>query len=77
MNLDDLSESAQFAFIAMLQTAIRFKEGGKNKKFFVDFASEIWETMELSDIEYLKKVLMDRMMKDIKTFGGTLGNGEK
>ena len=66
MELESLPKNLQFIFIAMLESAIKIKEQGHDKKFFTDFASEIWETMNLSDAEYLKKVIMGKMMKDMQ-----------
>jgi len=62
----ELSRDAKFLFFSMMQAAIKMKEMGKEEKDFLYFAHEIWESMELSPIEYLKKMLLDGMIQDIK-----------
>lgn len=66
MDIDDMPPGVKFVFIAMLQSAITFKEMEKDKKFFVSFAEEIWETMQLSDLEDLKETLQGYMKKEIQ-----------
>lgn len=63
-----LSREADFCFMAMMQVALLMKESGKDRKFFVDFADGIWESLEMNDRDELKKALTDRMMSDLKKF---------
>ena len=65
MDIENLPPELQFVFIAMLRSAICFKEMERNKKFFLNFAEEIWKTMELTDIEELKEIIHGRIKKDI------------
>lgn len=68
MDIEDLPPYVQFALMAMLKSAISFKETGKDKKFFLQFSEEIWNTMELSDLKYLKETLDGKMKKDIQPY---------
>jgi hypothetical protein len=67
MDIENLPPKIQFVFIAMMQSAIELKEMDKDKEFYLDFAKEIWESMELSDFDYLKEVIMGKMRKDIES----------
>ena len=67
MDLENLPPKIQFAYLAMTRLAINFKEMGHKKEFFLSFCDEIWNSMELSDVEYLKSVLDEKMEKDITT----------
>lgn len=68
MELDDLPPKLKFIYIAMTKSAIFFKEMERDKKFFLSFAEEIWNSMQLSDLEYLKNVLDEKMEMDIKPY---------
>jgi|HubBroStandDraft_2_1064218.scaffolds.fasta_scaffold00031_54 hypothetical protein len=66
MNIEDMPRNLQFVFISLLRSAIIIKEEGKDKKFFINFASEIWEKMNLNDIEDLKNILSEYLKADIE-----------
>lgn len=66
MDIDDLPNPIKFAYISMSRSAIHFKKTGKDRDFFVEFAREIWNSMELSDIDDLKNVLEQKMESEIK-----------
>lgn len=67
IDLDTLPLQAQFAYIAMTKTAIFIKEIGKDKDYFLDFCGEIWNSMEMSDLDTLKDVLQEKMKRDLNT----------
>ena len=58
----------QFIFMAMMKSAIIVKEIGKDKSFFVDFAEEIWNSMEMSDFDTLKDTINGKMRDDIEPY---------
>lgn len=66
IDIENLPTALQFAYIAMTQSAIYFKEMGQEKEFFLAFCDEIWNSMEMTDLNYLKKVLEGKMKKDIE-----------
>ena len=66
IDLESLPTPVQFAYIAMTKSAIYFKEMGQNQDFFLAFCEEIWNSMEMTDLEYLKDVLDGKMKKDIQ-----------
>ncbi len=66
MDLENLPPQIQFAFISMLKSAIDFKEMGENEKKFLEFAKGIWETMEMSDLQDLKEIIVSKMQKDLE-----------
>lgn len=68
INLESLPKPVQFAYISMTQSAIYFKECGHDKNFFLSFCDEIWNSMELSNLEYLKETLQEKMKKDIQPY---------
>lgn len=65
IDLESLPVPLQFAYVTMTRSAIYFKEIGQKKDFFLNFCDEIWNSMELTDSEYLKDVLSEIMEKDI------------
>ena len=66
IDIENLPAPLQFAYIGMTKSAIYFKEMGRDKDFFIAFAKEIWNSMEMTDLDYLKDVLEEKMEKDIK-----------
>jgi len=68
MDIKNLSPSMQFIFMAMMKSAIIVKEIGKDKSFFVDFAEEIWNSMEMSDFDTLKDTINGKMRDDIEPY---------
>lgn len=66
IDIENLPAPLQFAYIAMTKSAIYFKEMGQKKEFFLAFCDEIWNSMEMTDLEYLKDVLEGKMKKDIE-----------
>lgn len=68
MDIDDLPPKVQFCFLAMLKSAIAFKEMKKDKEFFLGFSEEIWNSMELSDLDYLNETIEGKMKKDIQPY---------
>lgn len=66
IDLENLPAPLQFTYIAMTRSAIYFKEMGQDKDFFLSFSEEIWNSMEMTDIEYLKSVIGGKMRKDIE-----------
>ncbi len=63
-----LSPLADFSFMAMMQVALKLKQEGKTKEFFVGFAAEIWDSLEMNDADELQNILSNRMMSDLKQF---------
>lgn len=71
INLDELEKLPQevkFIFIAMLQTAVNLKKIDKDKSFFIKFAGECWDTMEINSIEIVNDFLKNTMVRDIQRF---------
>ena len=67
MELEDLPPDIQFSFIAIMQSAILFKEQDRDEKEFLNFCKGIWESMELTDLETLKDIISGKMRKDVET----------
>lgn len=65
INGKSLPPEATFLYMTLTQAALKAREMGFDKTFFVEFTSEIWESMLLSDPEELRKTLTGFMMKDI------------
>lgn len=57
MIIEDLPAEHQYVFITMMRAAVHFKEMGFGEKFFLNFAKGVWESMEMSELGYLKDVL--------------------
>lgn len=70
IDLENLPPSLQFVYLAMTRSAIYFKEMDRDKDFFLAFCEEIWNSMEMTEIEKLKSILSEKMEKDIKTHLG-------
>jgi hypothetical protein len=68
MDIKNLPPSMQLIFMAMMKSAIIIKEIGKDKSFFVDFAQEIWNSMEMSDLATLKDIIDGKMRDDIEPY---------
>lgn len=51
-----------------MKSAIIFKEDFNNKQMFISFCEEMWNSVELNDIESLKKTIEGKMEKDIKPY---------
>ncbi len=66
MDLESLPIEIQFIYIAMTKSVIYFKELGQDKSFYLHFAEEIWNSMELVDLEYLKDTISKKMQKDLE-----------
>ncbi len=65
LDLENLPIQVQFCYISITKSAIFFKEMDKEKDFFLSFCDEIWKSLELTDLEYLKDVLNGKMKKDV------------
>lgn len=68
MDLKNLSPRAQFLFMAMMNSAIMFKEMGKDRRLFVLFAEETWNSMEMSDFAELKDTIDGKMKQDLEPY---------
>lgn len=66
INLEELPSPLQFAYIALTKSAIIFKKMERDKKFFLAFCEEIWNSMEMSDIDYLNETIDSQMEDDIE-----------
>lgn len=66
IDLEDLPAAWQFAYIALTQSAIFFKESGHGRDLFISFCDEIWKSMEMTDVQHLKSVLSEKMKKDLE-----------
>ena len=66
IDFEKLPTPLRFTYLAMTGCAISFKEMGREKDFFIAFAEEIWNSMEMTDLDYLKDVLEGKMKKDIE-----------
>jgi hypothetical protein len=62
IDLEKLPDTIQFIFLNMTLSAIYMKEMKRDKEFFVNFASDIWDSMEMSDLDSLKKIVKDKLM---------------
>lgn len=67
MNIEDLVDPVNFIYVAMTQSAISFKESGKNKDYYLSYCDEIWNSMELLELETLKDILKTYVKNEIKT----------
>ena len=68
MDIKNLHPTMQFLFMAMMKSAIMVKEIGQEKQFFVNFAEEIWNSMEMSDLTELKDIIDGKMRDDIEPY---------
>lgn len=68
IDLEKLPPAVQFVYIAMTKSAIFLKEIRNEKKFFLAFCEEIWDSMEMSEPDHLNEVLNDKMKKDIEPY---------
>jgi hypothetical protein len=77
MDTENWPPQLQFVFIAMMKSAIYFKEMGREKKFFCEFAKEIWVSMEMSDFDELKEIIEEKIRKDLEPFVKSYMENEK
>lgn len=68
MDIENLPDSIKFFYISMTQSAIYFKEMGQQKDVFLSFCEEIWDSMEMTDLENLKSVLSRKIRGDIQPY---------
>ena len=68
LDLENLPPKLQFVFIAMMKSAISFKEMGKDKEFFIEFAKEMWVSIEMTDLDELKEIINGKMRKDLEPY---------
>jgi len=68
MDIEGLPPKLQFVFMAMMKSAISFKEMERDKEFFLNFAQEIWDSMEMSNFEELKEIIDGKMRQDIQPY---------
>lgn len=68
INFDELPSDARFAFMAIMQVALRVKDMGMSQDQFLEFCKGCWESIELNDPDKLQAILMNSMMEDAKQF---------
>jgi|GEM_PF-5055913 len=68
LDLENWPPQLQFIFISMMKSAIYFKEMGRDKNFYCEFAKEIWVSMEMSDLDELKEIINGKMKKDLEPY---------
>lgn len=71
MKLNDIINlpfEVRFLFVAMMNAAIKMKELGKTEENYLSFAKEIWNSMNMNDIEHLKKIMISLALKEISDF---------
>jgi len=68
MDIESLPPEVQFAYIATTKCAIMFKEMDYDKKLFLQFCDEIWNSMELTAVDELKSILQDKIKKDLEPY---------
>jgi len=68
IDIENLPPKLQFCVLAMFRSAINFKDMKMDKEFFVSFANEIWESMELTGVEYVREVIDGKMRIDIEPY---------
>lgn len=66
MKLTELPPKVEFMYIAMTKVAIYLKEMGEGKKEFIEFADAVWDSMELTPLDELDKIISEKMRKDTK-----------
>ncbi len=67
LNLDKCPRT-KFLYMAMTKCALTIKSMDKNKEDFMDFAAEIWDSMILSDENYLNEFLNQSMKEDVQSY---------
>lgn len=77
MLFDQLPGVGKFLFMAMMKSALILKEMGKDRDYFVDFAEEIWMSMEMSDFETLNNLIDGQMGLDIEPYVQKYINSQK
>ncbi len=65
MNIDDFNSDTKFLYFALTKSVLTAKRLKLTKKFFIDFANEIWDSMEMTDIDVLEKIIQDQMKDDV------------
>ncbi len=61
----ELPPEAIFLYVCLTQGAIKVHELGRDKKYFIRFAGEIWDAMLMSDPETLKQQLTEYAAEDL------------
>ena len=64
----ELPPEAIFLYVCLTQGALKVHELGRDKKYFLKFAGEIWDSMLLSDPDTLKQTLMEYVAQDIQKY---------
>ena len=65
IHFDDLPPEIGFLFLSIGQAAVSASQRGIPKEFFVEFCSEMWETMEMNGVDEFGKIIMGTLGKDI------------
>ncbi len=68
MDIKNLPLDVKFIYMAMTQSAIYMKKLKYDKESFINFASEIWESMNLNNIDDLESTLKNVMEKDVESY---------
>jgi hypothetical protein len=68
IELDELPREVQFMYIAMTKVAISMKESGFDKEFYLQAASEIWDSMILENISDIKELISNKMKSDLDNY---------
>jgi hypothetical protein len=63
---------SKFLFISSLKTAVILEKEGFNKKKYLEWCSEIWESMKFIDPNELEDTLKQFMEKDVSDLLKTL-----
>lgn len=64
-DIEALPLEIEFIYLALTKSAINIKMMGKKKDFFLDLCNEIWDSMELHDLNKLDSILHNHMKSKI------------
>lgn len=68
IKFEDMDTMGKFLFIASMKVAINFSDIGYDKKKYIEWCSEIWDSMKMNNREDLENALNGAMEKDIDKF---------
>ncbi len=66
--MDDLDVETKFLFIASSKVVIRLTEAGFDKKKYLTWCSEIWETVKINGEENLEETLNAYMHDEVENY---------
>lgn len=63
MELEDLDENAKFIFFSFSQAAIRMRDLNQTQERYLDFALDVWETIDMNGIDKMHEMIQQGMLK--------------